>query len=466
MALAHVNIADVSKFKESISDAKGVFFDTQDKFYNTLDIAIEKVNEGIREAKELIERCQRSIQALERKIESLQEVLAGLQASLAATPPTITETTQDEEGNIKTEEYPNPKYLELQSEISSCEAEISAIRSKQEQFKFLQQSINAAKERLDQAIQSFQTSLDAVADQYKRLNSVSEEAVNKLTKIEEILHKYLEEKLTPPKVSIPLFRGAGEVGGVLKDPGVPVAFGYTQTTTELKGNLNFIGTIKRKAPRKLKETKQTWNSDEYIRKFDSPEELGKNLNSKQGRTPEEGGEGIEGFGGTCGIVSVENILRMAGVDVTEAELIKYATTHSYVRDSKKRYLCTKDGSYGDNGGTYPEERQMILRHYGLESDIIKKAEIQDIASFVEAGKGVIASVDANRLWYERQATNAELHAVTVTSVQRDVTTNEILGFYICDSGKGLASWYIPVDKMKFALESGSGNLNVTKDIIR
>ena len=109
---------------------------------------------------------------------------------------------------------------------------------------------------------------------------------------------------------------------------------------------------------------------------------------------------------------------------------------------------------------------MILRHYGLESDIIKKAEIQDIASFVEAGKGVRASVDANRLWYERQATNAELHAVTVTSVQRDVTTNEILGFYICDSGKGLASWYIPVDKMKFALESGSGNLNVTKDIIR
>ena len=100
MPLAHVNIGDVSKFKESISDAKDVFFNTQDKFYNTLDIATRKVNEGIREAKELIERCQKSIQALEHKIESLQEVLAGLQASLAATPPTITETTQDEEGNI------------------------------------------------------------------------------------------------------------------------------------------------------------------------------------------------------------------------------------------------------------------------------------------------------------------------------------------------------------------------------
>ena len=293
MPLAHVNIGDVSKFKESISDAKDVFFNTQDKFYNTLDIATRKVNEGIREAKELIERCQKSIQALEHKIESLQEVLAGLQASLAATPPTITETTQDEEGNIKTEEYPNPRYQELQSEISSCEAEISAVKSQQEQFKHLQQSINADKERLDQTIQSFQASLDAVSDQYERLNSVSEEAVNKLTKIEETLHKYLEEKLTPPKVSIPMFRGAGVVGGVLKDPGVPVVFGYTQTTTELKGNLNFIGTKKRKTPRKLKKTKQTWNSDEYIRKFDSPEELGKNLNSKQGRSPEEGGEGIE-----------------------------------------------------------------------------------------------------------------------------------------------------------------------------
>ena len=117
MAFAHVNIADVSRFKESISDAKEVFFHTQDQFYNTLDIAAEKVNEGIREAKELIERCQKSIQALEREIERLQEVLAGLRASLAVTPPTITETTQDEEGNVKTEEYPNPRYLELQSSL-------------------------------------------------------------------------------------------------------------------------------------------------------------------------------------------------------------------------------------------------------------------------------------------------------------------------------------------------------------
>ena len=206
MAFAHVNIADVSRFKESISDAKEVFFHTQDQFYNTLDIATEKVNEGIREAKELIERCQKSIQALEREIERLQEVLAGLQASLAVTPPTITETTQDEEGNVKTEEYPNPRYLELQSEISSCEAEISAIKSQQEQFKSLQQRINSDKERLDHAIQSFQTSLDTVSDQYERLNSVSEEAVNKLTKIEEVLHKYLEEKLRAPKRDILIYR--------------------------------------------------------------------------------------------------------------------------------------------------------------------------------------------------------------------------------------------------------------------
>ena len=232
MAFAHVNIADVNKLKESISDAKDVFYNTQDKFYNTLDIATEKVQEGIYEAKELIERCQKSIQALEHKIEGLQGVLAGLHASLAATPPTIIVTTQDEDGNTKTEEHPNPRYQELLSEISSCEAKISAVTSQQEQFKLLQQSINSGKERLDQAIQSFQNSLNAVSDQYARLNSVSEEAVSKLTKIEETLHKYLQEKLAPPKVSIPSFyRREGDNlgvrngnGGILKSPEMPVAY--------------------------------------------------------------------------------------------------------------------------------------------------------------------------------------------------------------------------------------------------
>ncbi len=457
MALAHVNIADVSKFKESISNAKDVFFNTQDKFYNTLDIATGKVNEGIREAKELIERCQKSIQALERKIESLQEVLAGLQASLAATPPTITETTQDEEGNIKTEEYPNPRYQELQSEISSCEAKISAVKSQQEQFKLLQQSINAAKERLDQAIQSFQTSLDAVSDQYERLNSVSEEAVNKLTKIEEILHKYLEEKLTPPKVSIPSFHGGGSVagslgglskGGILKTKSSQLPLGYGNvlnkslsdkfTAANQKNNNFSFG--KARCLQKTEQKWQEWAAGDKA--YDSPFETGKLLVSKQGSVLE--------YSQDCGIVASLNVARMAGLKIDEPTAVKLARQYK---------LCNVAREGCPGGGTNPEQRKELLSKMGIESTL-ERASIDTIAQNVSDGRGVIISVKTGELYGSNKN---GLHAIVVTSVVKN-SKGDINGFIVCDSN-GDSSMFYSSDDIENAL-TPNRPMNVTKNIIR
>ena len=220
-------------------------------------------------------------------------------------------------------------------------------------------------------------------------------------------------------------------------------------------------------PTKLKRTRQVWSNDTYVRVFDSPKETGKLLNSSQGIPKSRGGEGIEGFEGTCGLVSVENVLRMAGVNIDEAKIVEYASTHKPFRYNGERMLCTTGSTPENNGGTYSTDLQVILRHFGIESTI-ENAEIEKMARFVEEGRGVIVSVDANMLWYQCYGSIQNLHCVTVTSVQRDRTTGEITGIYICDSGDTGASSarLVPFEVMKLALEGGSGEMNVTETIIR
>lgn len=219
-----------------------------------------------------------------------------------------------------------------------------------------------------------------------------------------------------------------------------------------------------KRPTSLKKTRQEWHIDGYVKTFNTPVETGKLLNSNQGVPKSLGGEGIDGFRGTCGLVSVENVLRMAGVKITEAEIVEYARTHI---GKGERMLCTTNNTPGRNGGTYPEDRQAILRHFGIESTI-EKYSLDTMASAVEQGRGVIVSVDANVLWHGISVADKAYHAVTVTSIQRDKATGEITGVYVCDSGaRGSSSAVlVPVEKMTYALENGTGKMNVTSTIIR
>ena len=71
--------------------------------------------------------------------------------------------------------------------------------------------------------------------------------------------------------------------------------------------------------------------------YDSPNETGKLLNSEQGRA-------VPDIQGDCGLVSCENIARMAGKNVTEADVIRIA---------REGGLCL-DGcrNPADNGGDH------------------------------------------------------------------------------------------------------------------
>lgn len=199
--------------------------------------------------------------------------------------------------------------------------------------------------------------------------------------------------------------------------------------------------------RQLASTKQSWvtNGDGNMT-FNSPVETGATLDSTQGK--------VEGFDGTCGLVSCVNVLRMAGINVTEHEIVDFASNNGLCRCNSSREE--------ENGGTAVRDRQAILYGFGVNSEL-RTASVDNIASAVSEGRGVIASFDAGKLWDDPDYYGG-FHAVTITSVTKD-RNGKILGFHVCDSGTGGkdSAAYYSADRISTAL---SGRLLNVTSVIR
>lgn len=170
----------------------------------------------------------------------------------------------------------------------------------------------------------------------------------------------------------------------------------------------------------LAETQQgTERLDNGNTVFDHPRETGERLNSNQG-------EAVSGFSGTCGLVSAENVARLAGKDVSEADVIGLARANGDCTDHM--FFRTED-----NGASTSKQIANVLGHLGIEANVDKAPSCDKLANSVESGRGVIACVDASKFWSDWPYGGG--HAVTVTSVERN-TKDDVVAFYVCDSGTG------------------------------
>lgn len=198
--------------------------------------------------------------------------------------------------------------------------------------------------------------------------------------------------------------------------------------------------------------------------YDSPMEMNDYLYKKQGSAKWN-------FQGTCGLCSCANILRLAGVNADEEQMINFASTTT-APNSLEKLCATGYFNPGRNGGTNPEGRRCILEHFGISSGLFDvdmdnsggatQGTMNTIADLVSSGKGVILSVHADMLWHDAPYGINDYHAVTVTSVKKDNNGN-VLGFYVCDSAKGGTTYYSN-DKLRRALTGA--RMNVTHQIIR
>lgn len=168
-----------------------------------------------------------------------------------------------------------------------------------------------------------------------------------------------------------------------------------------------------------------------------------------------------GFLGTCGLVSCEDVLRQFGIDATEASVVEYAARHGH---------CDITATPPECGGTTEYSQARLLTELGVPAHAEFGDTQEQLAQYIEEGRGAIIEVNAGELWDSPEHFGfGELnHAVVVTGVARDPATGEIEGFYINDSGRGYPSdsgRFVDVNVMRHAWEAAGGTCVVT-DIVR
>lgn len=146
---------------------------------------------------------------------------------------------------------------------------------------------------------------------------------------------------------------------------------------------------------------------------------------------DQGGE-VEGYWGTCGETSVANVTLMGGHAASEKEVVQRAI---------KENLCDTAAESADTrGATSEDDRQALLQDFGFAASIDEQVDLNAVAQSIKDGKGVIISVSASKLWdLHEENEDASDHAITVTGVACSAASGNIVGFYIADSGRGLAS---------------------------
>lgn len=166
--------------------------------------------------------------------------------------------------------------------------------------------------------------------------------------------------------------------------------------------------------------------------------------------------------GDCGIVSTLNLLRLIGYDIDESDITKVAKENGFADyDTWNPFM---------RGGSTWEDRIALLKYYNIEAQAkyVNKYDTADsfestvdyIAAFLESGRGVILSLNADAL--NGNSPNGEFksnHVVLVTGTVRDTKTGEIIGLYVCDSSRGKeedACRYVSADQLRKCMYDAEG----------
>lgn len=175
------------------------------------------------------------------------------------------------------------------------------------------------------------------------------------------------------------------------------------------------------------------------------------------------GDAVPGYKGTCSETSVANVCAMAGLSVTEGEVVRRAIANGWCN--------TTSSDEGTRGSSNQFSQLTMLNSFGLRAEIGDGYDVQRLADLVKDGRGVMLSVNAGRLWdvpeyIEGGNVN---HKVTVTGVACDATTGAVAGFYIADSGRGQASdtaRFLTLAELRKAADVVGANIIYTLDPIK
>jgi hypothetical protein len=316
-----------------------------------------------------------------------------------------------------------------------------------EGFGIIREHIQKTKGKISESLPDFQIFLGKlveIANAYKKSRDTIEEkdGLNWATR-----------NLAIPAIAIGM--GSGAMGAVT----IPQPIVRSVTSgSELSESIIPNNIKKNPVANNFKTTQQKWvHHKDGSKTYDSPVETGKTLNYNQGKA-------IKGFRGTCGLVSSANILKLAGINASEKDMVEFCSknvNNDFFSPEFGKPLCTINDTPDNNGGTTSIDRQLIMAHFGVKSER-QEQTVDNIAAAVEAGKGVIISVNVKEL---RQVKYDGHHAIIVTSVKRD-KDGKIDGFWVTDSGTAIPEPATYYSKDVIGKAITETNMNVTTNIIR
>ena len=379
-----------------------------------MDFDRENTESSFESIEDEAESLQERGNELEQRESKLNEAIAQLEKD-----PIVTKSLEANEQDLESQRE------ELESKRTSALASLAAIQEALEGLETANEQSNAELEAL-RALGEDVSEADSVIEDRRRWLQESYARVQHLYELLGESYEKIGDFSASGEKGLREF-GESDVEDTNDAPPLLKALGLDKywnesspTMPPVKTRAESARSSQEEVTRKVSGLKTTTQTFEHLpngnTRFDSPETAGLNLNYDQGTA-------VWRYKGTCGLCSCENVARLAGKDITEADVIKLARKNNWCDQRQKEA--------GDNGGTCDYQRQDILDALGIESYLDYNHSLENIAQQIETGRGVIASVNVSSFWPDCDLDGN--HAITITSVERSPDGN-IAAFYVCDSG--------------------------------
>ena len=193
----------------------------------------------------------------------------------------------------------------------------------------------------------------------------------------------------------------------------------------------------------------------------------------------QGERNDRGYTGTCSLTSTAAVLSdLTGEEVTENRVVNLAADNGWCNTDSPE-PTTDSPEPTRLGATSQFDVWLINRELGRELGtdplIVQHRDLESLASYVDSGDGVLATVNSAEYWPSDpiQQRNLSLiddnnlgeagpdHMVWVTGVSRDPENRAVTGFYINDTGlPDGAGLFLSNSEMRRAWEKPGGQLVV------
>ncbi|WP_233149369.1 calcium-binding protein [Herbaspirillum camelliae] len=175
------------------------------------------------------------------------------------------------------------------------------------------------------------------------------------------------------------------------------------------------------------------------------------------------GDAVARYEGTSGEVCIANLATIAGMSVTEKDVVNKAIAEK---------LCdTTSKSTTKRGAISAENELILLKEFGLASTLAQGFDENAVARSILAGKGVIVTVNGSTLWAKNIPENVGMtdHMIAIVGVGYGAQSGEVDGFYISDSGRGFANdtcRYISLQTLRDCTNASGSVTITTNDAIK